>query len=262
MELPFGQTQISASEYAELVDRDNIISYLEAVGAPDPRPRVTEFIETIPVLLTWLDQYGRDYPWRHTTDPWQIYATEILLQRTRADAVADIYKSFFAEFSTPSAIVAADEQTVFEHVRSLGFGEQRTRSIRDAARLCVEQNDGDVPADLEMLQEPWRVGPYSARACLLFAFHRPLALVDSNIARIVERVFDCEMPAQPHKSDDVYSLMGSFVPEQPGLARAINFALLDLGAQVCTSQDPQCVECPLRVCCAYPQSGNSARSQS
>lgn len=261
MDLPFGQTQISASEYAELVDRDKIVSYLEAVEATDPRPGVTRFIETIPVLLEWLDQYGRDYPWRHTTDPWRIYATEILLQRTRADAVADIYESFFADFPTPSAVVAADEQTIFERVRSLGFGEQRTRSIRDAAQLCVEQNDGDVPADLEMLQEPWRVGPYSARACLLFAFHRPLALVDSNIARIIERVFDCEMPAQPHKSDNVYALMGSFIPDQPGLARAINFALLDLGALICTSQDPQCVECPLRACCAYPQPSNGTPRQ-
>lgn len=69
MDLPFGQTQISASEYAELVDRDKIVSYLEAVEATDPRLRVTCFIETIPVLLEWLDQYGRDYPWRHTTDP-------------------------------------------------------------------------------------------------------------------------------------------------------------------------------------------------
>jgi A/G-specific adenine glycosylase len=251
MDLPFGQTQISASEYARLVDRDNIISCLEAIEVTDPRIRVARFIETIPVLLEWLDQYGRDYPWRHTTDPWRIYATEILLQRTRADAVADIYESFFAEFPTPSAVVAVDEQTIFEHVRSLGFGEQRTRSIRDTAQLCVERNDGDVPTDLEMLQEPWRVGPYSARACLLFAFHRPLALVDSNIARIIERVFKCEMPTQPHKSDDVYALMGSFVPDRPSLARAINFALLDLGALICTSQDPQCVECPLRTCCSY-----------
>lgn len=256
MDLLFGQTQVSTSEYAELVERDEIISYLEAIGATEPRVRLTGFIKTVPVLLGWLNHYGRDYPWRHTTDPWQIYATEILLQRTRANAVADIYESFFAEFPNPTAVVVADEQIVFENIRSLGFGEQRTRSIRDAARLCVEQNNGDVPADLEMLQEPWRVGPYSARACLLFAFHRPVALVDSNIARIIERVFDCEMPTQPHKSDDVYALMDSFVPDQAGLARAINFALLDLGALICTSQDPKCLECPLRTCCAYAQSGN------
>ena len=95
MDLPFGQTQISASEYAELVDRDEIIGHLEVVGVTDPEPRVTDFIKTIPVLLGWLEQHGRDYPWRYTTDPWEIYATEILLQRTRANAVADIYEPFF-----------------------------------------------------------------------------------------------------------------------------------------------------------------------
>jgi A/G-specific adenine glycosylase len=233
---------------------------LEAVEATDPRLGVIHFIKTILVLLEWLDQYGRDYPRRHTTDPWRIYATEILLQRTHTDGVADIYELFFAEFPTPSAVVAADEQTIFEHARSPGFGEQRARSIRDAAQLCVEQNDEEVPADLEMLQEPWRVGPYSARTYLLFAYHRPLALVDSNIARIIERVFDCEMPVQP-QSDNLYALMGNFIPDQPGLARAINFALLYLEALICTSQEPQCVECTLRACCAYPQPSNGTPRQ-
>jgi A/G-specific adenine glycosylase len=255
MDLPFGQTQISSSEYAELVDTSEIVNHLEAVGVTKPEARITDLIKKIPVFLEWLDQHGRDYPWRYTTDPWQIYATEILLQRTRANAVADIYESFFGEFPDPIAVVKSDRQAVFEHVRSLGFGEQRTRSIREAARLCVEQNDGDVPDNLEMLQDPWRVGPYSARACLLFAFHRPLALVDSNIARIIERVFDCEMPTQPHKSDDVYTLMDSLIPDQPSFARSINFAFLDLGALICTAQDPQCPKCPLGTCCVYAQSG-------
>lgn len=250
--LPFGRTQVTASEYDRLIGRDEIVRHLESVGISDPEDRVTAFVQTVPDLLEWLEENGRDYPWRYTTDPWRIYATEILLQRTRADAVAEIYDSFFTTFPDPHAVIAVADQTIFEEVRSLGFGNQRTRSIREAARLCVEENDGNVPDDLEMLQKPWRIGPYSARACLLFAFNEPLALVDSNIARIFERVFDYEMPEQPHKSDAVYAFIETFIPDDPGLARGINFSFLDLGAMICTS-NPQCSSCPLNECCAYAQ---------
>jgi len=250
--LPFGQTQVTASEYRQLINKEEVVWHLESEGIPKPEEQVTAFIETIPDLLDWLEEHGRDYPWRYTTDPWGVYVTEILLQRTRADAVADIYESFFTVFPDPQTLVSADQQTIFEEVRSLGFGNQRTRSLRDTAQLCVKEYGGTVPDNLEALQEPWRVGPYSARACLLFAFDTPMALVDSNIARIFERVFDYEMPEQPHKSNAVYSFIGTFIPDDPALARAINFSFLDLGAILCTS-DPQCPSCPLNEYCAFAQ---------
>jgi len=251
--LPFGRTQITKSEYQRIIREDKVLEHLESEDTSKPNKRVTAFVETVPKLLDWLEQNGRDYPWRYTTDPWRVYATEILLQRTRADAVANIYESFFTKFPSPQALASADEQTIFGEVQSLGFGNQRTRSLRDAAQLCVREYDGTVPDDLEALQEPWRVGPYSARACLLFAFDKPMALVDSNIARIFGRIFAYEMPDQPHKSDAVYTFVGAFIPDDPGVARAINFSFLDLGAKICTST-PQCPSCPLKRCCSFAQS--------
>lgn len=251
VDLPYGQTRVTAAEYEDLVDVDDILTHLDRGTATDPTPQVEGFVRAIPHLLEWLEQSGRDYPWRYTTDPWRVYATEILLQRTRADAVADIYEDFFDAFPSPEEVVKADEREVYDRVYSLGFGNQRTRSIREAAALCVNQYGGKVPADLDALQEPWRVGPYSARACLMFAFNKPLALVDSNIARIIERVFSYEMPQQPHKKDSVYALAETLIPSDPALARAINFAFLDLGALICTESDPSCENCPLNSCCIF-----------
>ncbi len=251
--LPFGRTRITAAEYEELIDSSEIIEHLDTKGVSDPRVRVNEFIESIPDLLAWLEQHGRNYPWRHTTNPWRIYATEILLQRTRADAVADIYEEFFISFPNPGAVVETEEQAIFDVIQSLGFGNQRTQSIREAARLCVEQHDGKVPADLDELKKPWRVGPYSARACLLFAFNTPLALVDANISRIVERVYGYEMPEQPHKSGEVYTFMQALLPSDPAVARSFTFALLDLGALICTEADPRCRVCPLNSWCLFAQ---------
>ena len=134
---------------------------------------------------------------------------------------------------------------------SLGFGNQRTRTLREVAEMCHRDHCGNVPHNLEELKRPWRVGPYSARACLVFAFGDPLALVDSNIARIIERVVDYNMPTQPHKSDQVYKLMECLVPTDSDLARAFNLALIDLGAIICTTSRPECELCPLNSCCIY-----------
>lgn len=253
VEHPFGQTRISASEYENLIGTAEAIECLEACDVSESATRLRSFANNVPELLLWLEDHGREYPWRETKDPWKIYATELLLQRTRADAVANIYDSFFASFPTPEAVWDATDERIFEEVQSLGFGNQRTRCLREAAQLCVEECGGEVPDDLELLQQPWRAGPYSARACLLFAFDIPLALVDANTARIIDRVFDYEMPAQPHKSSEVYAFMETLIPDEAPLARAINFALLDLGALICTEQNPQCSACPLNSCCFFAQ---------
>lgn len=254
--LPFGRTRVSPAEYEASINAGNAVTVLANASILDPRDKVSAFIYHVPDLLNWLEQNGRNYPWRSTTNPWRIYASEILLQRTRADAVADIYDSFFQEFPDPSTVVDADDETIYSQIQSLGFGNQRARSIRDAATLCVDHHNGCVPENLDELQRPWRVGPYSARACLMFAFGDPFALVDANIARIIGRVFDYELPNQPHKSEAVYSLMAALTPDEPSLARAFNLALLDLGALICTEVQPQSEVCPLNTCCAYAQREN------
>jgi A/G-specific adenine glycosylase len=121
------------------------------------------------------------------------------------------------------------------------------------AELVLTEHGGEVPPSLTELQRPWRVGPYSARATMLFAFGEPLALVDTNFARIFERVFGYEMPTQPHKSDEVYQLLDALVPGTPGLCRSVNLALLDLADAICTPSDPDCAACPLVAGCHYAQ---------
>lgn len=87
----------------------------------------------------------------------------------------------------------------------------------------------------------------------LFARKQPLALVDVNFARVIERVLGYEMPQQPHKSDDVYELLNALVPSDPAAARAFNLAILDLGALICTPDNPTCESCPINAACNYYQ---------
>lgn len=249
--LPFGQTQVTSEELREHVDEHAAVDALQEVGVDSAPEKVDEFLTTLPALLSWLETHGREYPWRYTTDPWRIFATEILLQRTRGDAVERIYDEFFSTFSRPRAVLENNEGQLRECVQSLGFVNHRVRSIQEAAELCIGEHDSAVPADLETLQQPWRVGPYTARACMLFAFQEPLALVDANTARITGRVFDYPLPEQPHKSEVLYRFLDSLVPADAALARAFNLALIDLGALRCTNAHPNCEECPLSRGCTY-----------
>lgn len=251
VDLPFGRTQVTAGEYANLIDKAQAEKLLAANDIDNPAELLERFISVCPELLDWLATHGRSFPWRNTVNPWYIYATEILLQRTRAGAVEGVYEDFFEEFPTPDELHNSDEDTVRNLVRSLGFVNHRTRSLSEAATMCVDEHDGNVPESLDALKTPWRVGDYSARACLMFAFGQPQPLVDSNFARVVRRLFDYNMPSQPHKSDTVYELVGSLVPNEPFIARAFNFAILDIGALVCTPDSPSCDECPLQEGCEF-----------
>lgn len=250
-QLPFGRTETTTEELRSLVDTETAIDCLAVFDAREPDRQVERFYEDLPQLLRWLEANGRDYPWRNTTDPWAVYLAEILLQRTRGDAVEPVYRRLRRQFPSPQDLHEADETEIKPVIEELGFGNQRTRTLNAAAQLVVEEHSGTVPRTLEELKKPWRVGPYSARACLLFATGRPLALVDANFARVFSRYFECNFPKQPHKSDAVYELFEALVPNDAGLARSFNLAVLDLGAKICTASDPACERCPLQTACWY-----------
>jgi A/G-specific adenine glycosylase len=249
--LPFGQTAVDPETVVTESDVSTVSQILAESGIEDADDRVRKFLCEVPRLLTWLSKNGREYPWRFTTEPWHVYISEILLQRTRGDAVEQIYSDFFDRFPDPETLYQATDDEIHSTVASLGFGNHRTRTLGEVAELCVCEHGGEVPTDLAELQRPWRVGTYSARACLLFAYGEPQGLVDVNTARIISRVFGYEMPSQPHKSNTVQELLDALVPEAPGIARAFSFALLDLGALICTEPEPACESCPLVSECLY-----------
>jgi len=249
-----GRTDVTVREIRASIDIERAGEQLDYWNVDVPRAKVEAFVESLPELLEWLENNGREYPWRNVRDPWNIYTTEILLQRTRADAVEAVYDDFFAKFPGPEALDNASRDEIYETVHSLGFGDQRTRTLAEVSEYLTVEHSGEVPCSIEALQEPWRTGPYAARATVQFAFGQPVAIVDSNFARILARVFNIDLPEQPHKSDAVYELLEALVPSEPSMARAFNLALLDLGALVCTPQNPDCSVCPLLSGCKYGRS--------
>ncbi|WP_083864437.1 hypothetical protein [Natrinema pallidum] len=125
--LPFGRTSTTVDELHTLIKIDKAAALLEENGVTSAEKRIEEFLEAVPSLLAWLRNEGRNFPWRNTTDPWRVYVSEILLQRTRADAVSEVYDDFFDRFPEPAAIRKASEEEIRDSVSSLGFVNHRTR---------------------------------------------------------------------------------------------------------------------------------------
>ena len=237
------------------VDRDAAAAAAEQhdLGIDQPSERVDAFVEMLPSLLEWFRHEHRDYPWRRTRDPWKVLIAEILLQRTKARYVDQLFDDFLARFPDPETVYQADEDEIFDAVETLGFGNKRTSTLTALATTLVEEHHGEVPADLESLQALPRIGPYTARACLCFAFGKPLALVDANIGVVVERIFGYHSSRRPHKDQSLYAFLDALIPDGPDLARVFNLALLDLRDAICTNP-PNCADCPLNDGCLYAAS--------
>lgn len=199
-------------------------------------------------LLDAAPELWRDLPWRATRDPWHVLVSEVMLQQTQAARVVDPYLRFVARFPTAGACAAAGAAEVVRAWAGLGYN-RRAVALHRSAVLVTEQHGGDVPADFDGLRSLPGVGPYTARAVLAFAFSRSVAVVDTNVARLVARA----VAGRSLRLGDAQALADVLVP--PNLSWQFNQALFDLGARHCTARRPRCGDCPVRGRCRWAQTG-------
>lgn len=195
-------------------------------------------------LLGWHGSNRRVYPWRLGVDPWHVLMAEMCLQRTRADQVLPVYEELVRIAPTPRAMVENADRAL-ETMLSLGL-RWRAANIVDCARVLVDVYGGEVPEDELEIQTLPGVGDYVTQATLCFGFGRRSVLIDTNTARIVGRLHGrAEARRRWQLRLDLYSLAGAEGPDAD-----FNYALLDLGALVCTARAPECEICPVRRRCA------------
>jgi A/G-specific adenine glycosylase len=193
-------------------------------------------------VLGWGMPRLRDLPWRRERDPWRILVAEIMLQQTQADRVVPKWRSFLHDYPTPDECAAASLADVLRRWQGLGY-PRRARNLHRTAALLVERHDGRVPGDLgELLALPG-IGPYTARAVLAFAYERDVAVVDTNIARVLARVAGHRLTATRAQA-----VADELVPRGDGWGW--NQVLMDLGATVCRPA-PRCTDCPVSVACRW-----------
>ena len=193
-------------------------------------------------LLAWYVVEGRaTLPWRHTRDPYAVLVSEIMLQQTQVERVLPKYAEFLARFPSFERLAAAQVAEAIQTWRGLGYNMRAVRLWR-VARQVVEEHGGRLPGTVEGLMALAGIGRYTAGAIACFAFGLPVATVDTNIRRVLWRVFRGIEPARWPEGvaarHEALALAEWALP--PDRAYDWQQALMDLGATVCGSRRPAC----------------------
>jgi A/G-specific adenine glycosylase len=193
-------------------------------------------------LLAWYDLHRRDLPWRASCDPYRVWLSEIMLQQTRVAAVIEHYQEFLRRFPTIEKLAAAREASVLAAWSGLGY-YRRARMMHAAAKVIVRELGGEFPATEEELRTLPGIGRYTAAAIASIAFAAPVAVVDGNVERVLQRITGKRLAGEELWTAATHLLDA----KRPG---DFNQAMMELGAVVCTPRAPACLKCPVVEQCA------------
>jgi A/G-specific adenine glycosylase len=182
-------------------------------------------------------------PWRRTRDPWAVLVAELMLQQTQVPRVEPKWIAFLDRFPTATACADAPVGDVIESWAGLGYN-RRAVQLHTCATQIRDLHDGRVPDQLDALRALAGIGPYTARAVLAFAFERDVAVVDTNVGRVLARVTGHRL-----RPRDAQDLADRLVPAGEGWTW--NQAMLDHGALSCTKRAPQCSSCSAQPVCGW-----------
>jgi A/G-specific adenine glycosylase len=200
-------------------------------------------------ILAWFAWEGRSFPWREPRASTYIKVTsELLLQRTRAETVANFFPRFVKHFPGWDHLAVATDSELRAFLEPIGLWRRRAATLRLLGNEMQARN-GRFPATRAEIETLPGIGQYIASAIMLFCHGSREPLLDVNMARVLERCFG------PRKLADIrydpwLQALSRRVVNHPR-ADHVNWAILDLAARICTIQQPQCAICPVRSCCRY-----------
>ena len=202
-------------------------------------------------LLAWYRTHGRDLPWRKTDDPYHILVSEMMLQQTQVDRVLPKYSEWLEKYPSLQALAAASESDVSATWRPLGYNI-RPQRLHTIARESVERYGGRLPSDEATLLSFKGIGAYTAGAIRSFAFGQRAAILDTNVARVLFRIFVGRGDQKARATrKHLWTVSEALVPRKHIFD--FNQGLMDLGALVCVARKPKCLICPMtKMCRSYP----------
>lgn len=179
----------------------------------------------------------------------------MLLKRTTAKAASRAYREFLKEYPNIKKLADSDEKDLRRIISPLGY-PKRSREMKDAARFIVKHFSSNIPRDKDSLLEIPFVGNYTSSAILSVSFGKPYPMVDSNVNRILSRIYFGMNPIAGNISSDVMQIAQNLLPNKEH--RIFNFAMLDLGGTLCLPRNPKCTICPLSEMCKFAQKNKHA----
>lgn len=211
------------------------------------------------LLLSWWKENAQQYPWRTASDPYCILIAEILLRKTSRKQAAAVYELLLQKWPSPADLARASEAELKACLRPLGLENKRAALLVQLGKAVVHRFGGRIPDNLHDLAGLPGVGRYTANAVLCFACGQDRPIVDTNTARVIQRVFGyCSRRSRPRDDEVLWQIAERLIPR--GRARDYNLALLDLAGSVCRARKPTCSACPLQEICSYYQKERVRRS--
>lgn len=200
-------------------------------------------------IVKWYASNGRCFPWRVTNDPFKVLVAEFLLQKTDVGKVKDVYEKFMKRWPSLQSLSKARISSISRVIQPLGLKYKANR-LKSTAKVIVEKFDGKIPETNDKLLELPGVGRYIASAVECFAFNKPKAVLDTNVIRILNRVFGIKSEkSRPRDDPLLWSFAQTFIPSYN--VKEYNWGLIDYGAFVCKSKEPLCGECILHNLCIF-----------
>ncbi|MAU27079.1 MAG: A/G-specific adenine glycosylase [Muricauda sp.] len=204
-------------------------------------------------ILLWYQKNKRPLPWRKTTNPYNIWLSEIMLQQTRIAQGLPYYKKFVEEFPTVEALAASSEERILKLWQGLGY-YSRARNMHATAKTIANDLGGRFPDNYADLIKLKGVGDYTASAIASICFGEPQPVVDGNVYRVLARYFAVDGPINSPKGNKYFKALAREVMHT-GNIRDYNQGIMEFGALQCTPQKPNCQACPLKSGCAALQKG-------
>ncbi len=202
-------------------------------------------------LRDWYAREARDLPWRRPgVSPWEVLVSEIMLQQTPVARVLPAYERWIGRWPSPAALSSSPAGEAVREWGRLGYPRRALR-LHAAAVACVERHGGEVPSTPPELRALPGVGSYTAAAVAAFAYGARIAVVDTNVRRVVTR-WALGLPAAESIAE---AHVTALLPDEPRQAVITSVALMELGALVCVSRGPRCVACPLAPSCRWLAAG-------
>ena len=198
-------------------------------------------------LLDWYKENSRDFPWRKSNDLYKILVTEILLQKTIALNVSNMYNSFFKKYTDFSSINNAKISNLQPAIKRLGLSNKRAQILKDLSQLIISKHNGEIPRDTDKLKEVNGIADYVSNAFGCFGLNKRTLFFDVNIKRVITRIF--EPPDSKFTRDSMYSHLNNLLPKMD--VKHMYWAILDFGALICSKSKPNCTLCPISDNCLH-----------
>ena len=205
------------------------------------------------LIREWYRPNKRNLPWRNSDNPYFIWLSEIIMQQTRVEQGLSYYNKFISNYPTVQDLANASEEDILNDWQGLGY-YSRARNLHAAAKFICNELNGEFPNNYESILQLKGIGQYTASAISSFAFGECKAVVDGNVYRLLSRVFDIDTPIDSTIGKKKFQQLADELIDCKR-AGEHNQAIMEVGAMICSPNNPLCMECPLNELCLAKEKG-------